>query len=156
MSLNKLKGRYVESLFVNDFFSVLLLACGEKVKQERGVLQEQDSGLIEVKQGSVEAKEAMVSVPAIPPPVTSSQELKPLDLSLPSSEKLNTQDWNAQQESRYGVETWFEEGKSEERRLKLKTKLRIKEGAEFDKNSNLGSYGDSVDGAEMGFEYKTF
>ncbi|MBW2939268.1 hypothetical protein KXJ70_00650 [Zhongshania sp. CAU 1632] len=120
------------------------------------MLQEQKSNVIVVKQGSVEAKKPIVSVPAIPASVTSSQELKPLDLSLPSSEKLNTQDWNTQQESRYGVETWFEENKSEERRLKLKTKLRIKEGAEFDKNSKLDAYGDSVDGAEMGFEYKTF
>lgn len=79
-----------------------------------------------------------------------------LDLSLPAGAQGDVSDLSDSGKGRYGVGSWFDQsGRNEEQRFKMKTKLRLKKGAEFDKNSDISSYGDSVDGAEMGFEYKT-
>ncbi|CAA0078930.1 hypothetical protein [Zhongshania aliphaticivorans] len=133
--------------------SIVLVSCGEKPKVAQAVEKTEserhdnfplvDENAIE--NTSPEARTVEESV----------QNQPVLDLSLPSDLQDDVQNWG-EEKSRYGVEAWFEQsGQSEEQRLKIKTKLRMKEGAEFDRNSNFSSYGDSVDGAEMGFEYKT-
>jgi hypothetical protein len=89
--------------------------------------------------------------------VAAASDISPtLDLSLPVGVRGDVPDLSSPDKDRYGVEAWFEESEANEgQRFKMKAKLRVKEGAEFDKNSDVSSFGDSVDGAEMGFEYKT-
>lgn len=136
-----------------------LIACGEKPVAVTELASDQNVSV----SGSVdESKE--VSIGKVDDTKESSAQLsapeptrdKELDLSLPSDMTADAKDWEEVEKGRYGVESWFEQsGQSEDKRLKLKTKLRMKDGAEFDKSSNLSNYGDSVDGAEVGFEYKT-
>lgn len=140
-------------------FSVILIcstliACGDKIERSRAVPAPDVSA---VNTGSVvesempteqEASKAKGATPLKSPQV--------LDLSLPADMHGEVPDLSSSGEGRYGVEAWFDQsGTDEEPRFKMKTKLRMKEGTEFDKNSDISSYGQSVDGAEMGFEYKT-
>jgi hypothetical protein len=76
----------------------------------------------------------------------------PLDLRLPADYTEDATPFEPQT-SRYGVERWFEEGDKPESKLKLKSKIYLKEDATLDKSFN--AYDEKVDGVEMGFEYKT-
>ena len=76
----------------------------------------------------------------------------PLDLRLPADYTEDATPFEPQT-SRYGVERWFEEGDKPESKIKLKSKIYLKEDATLDKSFN--AYDEKVDGVEMGFEYKT-
>jgi hypothetical protein len=76
----------------------------------------------------------------------------PLDLSLPAAESRGLDGWRGEQQGRYGVKAWFAKKQGEEARLKMKTKVILKEDATMEKAMN--NYAESVDGAEVGFEYK--
>ena len=135
------------------FLCFAVVACSEKTEQNNALWHEVPVNTKD--EVIITAEEPSLAKTPLAPSVSQAQLATPLDLSLPASERPDIQDWNAQDKSRYGVDTWFEHEPSEESRLKLKTKLLIKEGAQFDKNTKFSGYSDSVDGAEMGFEYKT-
>lgn len=134
--------------------STVLLSCGERA-EDKSILVSPEPEHHDSLPPAI-AENIKQKKPTDPPPAKVGVKKQPvLDLSLPSDLQGDVQDWE-EEKSRYGAEDWFEQtGQSEEQRLKIKTKLRMKEGAEFDRNSSFSSYGDSVDGAEMGFEYKT-
>lgn len=77
----------------------------------------------------------------------------PLDLSLPEGDQAGDVTAFEQGGDRYGVGQWFERPEAKEDKLKLKSKIHLKEGANFE--NGLEAYDESVDGLEMGFEYKT-
>ena len=148
---------------LDRYLSVILLcavstACGEKAEKNINEVvvefEPAEAGEIggrDAEMPSTSPIAEVTSVISVPAP-----NVEVLDLSLPADAGGKVQDWGDDGKGRYGVSTWFDQSKqADEQRLKLKTKLRMKEGAEFDKNSDLSGYGDSVDGAEMGFEYKT-
>jgi hypothetical protein len=78
-----------------------------------------------------------------------------LDLSLPRATGTVIQDiWDDGARSRYRVGEWFNtDARREDARLKLKSKLLLKEATES--AYSFSSFADSVNGAEVGFEYKT-
>ena len=86
------------------------------------------------------------------PPADKPVAQQPLNLSLPAADNRDSSDLFAG-EDEDADPGWFKEQDAEEKRLEFKSKLLMKEGAEFDKGPQ--SYHDSVDGAEFGFEYKT-
>ncbi|MAK44250.1 MAG: hypothetical protein CMN80_08890 [Spongiibacter sp.] len=96
-------------------------------------------------------KQATKTADGVPtaPPLDSAP---PLDLRLPTDYTEDATPFEPQT-SRYGVERWFEEGDKPESKLKLKSKIYLKEDATLDKSFN--AYDEKVDGVEMGFEYKT-
>ncbi|WP_373088579.1 hypothetical protein [Zhongshania sp.] len=102
-----------------------------------------------VEEGAVLAKESPSprGSAAVPIPV--------LDLSLPRAAGTVIQDsWGDGARNRYRVGEWFNAGaRREEARLKVKSKLLIKEAAVSE--YSFSSFADSVNGAEVGFEYKT-
>ncbi|MBB5188431.1 hypothetical protein HNQ57_002713 [Zhongshania antarctica] len=81
--------------------------------------------------------------------------LQTLDLSLPRVPDVGVQDvWDDVTRSRYGVGGWFNASAGrEDARLKVKSKLLLKEAVESE--YSFSSFADSVSGAEVGFEYKT-
>jgi hypothetical protein len=85
-------------------------------------------------------------------PTKSSEPPVPLDLSLPAAESKDVEGWQGEQQGRYGVKAWFAKKQGEEDRLKMKTKVILKADATMEKAMN--DYAESVDGAEVGFEYK--
>jgi hypothetical protein len=135
-----------------------LVACVKKPAIEREAADVTNTEVI----SSVEENIA-VELSKVDASIVSSESSAPesksevtLDLSVPRESQSEVRDWQSDEGGRYGVESWFDQKSNEDdKRLTLKTKLRMKDGVEFDKNSNLSNYGDSVDGAEMGFEYKT-
>jgi hypothetical protein len=133
--------------------SILLLSCGEKLEENAVAVSAEPERRDSLPPVAEHNKQHASTVPL---PVEESVQNKPvLDLSLPKDLDGDVQNFG-EENSRYGVQDWFDQpSQSEEQRLKIKTKLRMKEGAEFDRNSSFSSYGESVDGAEMGFEYKT-
>jgi hypothetical protein len=78
-----------------------------------------------------------------------------LDLSLPRATGTVIQGiWDDGARSRYRVGEWFNtDARREDARLKLKSKLLLKEATES--AYSFSSFADSVNGAEVGFEYKT-
>lgn len=148
---------------LDRYLSVILLcvvctACGEKTEKNINevVVEFEPAEAAEVDGRAAEMPSTPPITESTSPVSASAPNAAVLDLSLPADTGGKVQDWGDDGKGRYGVSTWFDQSKqTDEQRLKLKTKLRMKEGAEFDKNSDLSSYGDSVDGAEMGFEYKT-
>lgn len=136
------------------FLSTVLLSCGEKAEDKSVAIRPEPESQDSLPPVISENNEQKIST--VPPVAETGVKKQPvLDLSLPGDLQGDVQDWE-EEKSRYGAEDWFEQtGQSEEQRLKIKTKLRMKEGAEFDRNSSFSSYSESVDGAEMGFEYKT-
>ncbi|NKI17961.1 hypothetical protein HCU74_11140 [Spongiibacter sp. KMU-166] len=78
---------------------------------------------------------------------------KPLDLSLADDQPGGEDFANTDDGRRYQLDNLFDKSSEEEKRLKFKSKLRVKEGATLDQA--MDNYSDSIDGAEMGFEYKT-
>ncbi|MEX1665782.1 hypothetical protein [Zhongshania arctica] len=140
-------------------FSVILIcstliACGDKMEPSRAVPAPDVSA---VNTGSVVESEMPAEQEGSKPKgATPPESPQALDLSLPAGVHGDVPDMSGSEKGRYGVEAWFDQSETdEEPRFKMKTKLRMKEGTEFDKNSDISSYGQSVDGAEMGFEYKT-
>ncbi len=77
----------------------------------------------------------------------------PLDLSLPSDVVADGGDPLPKSPSRYGVEGWFDAKPKGEERLKIKSKIHLKDDVSVE--SGLNNYDESIEGAEMGFEYKT-
>jgi hypothetical protein len=141
------------------YFSVILMcstliACGDKIERSRAVPVADVSSVntASVVESAMPTEQKASKVKGARPP----ESPEVLDLSLPAGMHGDVPDLSSSGKGRYGVEAWFDQsGTDEGQRFKMKTKLRIKEGAQFDKNSDIGSYGDSVDGAELGFEYKT-
>jgi hypothetical protein len=131
-----------------------LVACGDKIERSRGVPVLDMSS---VNTAGVAESAMLDEQVASEAKVAAASDISPaLDLSLPVGVYGDVPDLSSTDKDRYGVEAWFEQsGANEGQRFKMKAKLRVKEGAEFDKNSDVSSFGDSVDGAEMGFEYKT-
>lgn len=76
----------------------------------------------------------------------------PLDLSY-SGNEVEVRDISEDELSRHQVDDWFEEKKDRDKKLSVKPKIRLKEDATLDQTMN--NYRDSLDGAEMGVEYKT-
>lgn len=76
----------------------------------------------------------------------------PLDLTY-SADEVDVRDISEDELSRYQVDNWFEEKKGSDKKLSVKPKIRLKEDATLDQTMN--NYRDSLDGAEMGVEYKT-
>ena len=78
---------------------------------------------------------------------------KPLDLTLPVDEYTDGSQSFDTSAGRYGVKDWFKKEGKPEPKLKLKSKIYLKEDASFEEG--FSTYDDTVDGVEMGFEYKT-
>lgn len=134
--------------------STVLVSCGERAEDKSISVSPEPEHHDSLPPAIAENNKQKKSTDS-PPAEVGIKKQPVLDLSLPSDLHGDVQDWE-EEKGRYGAEDWFEQtGQSEEQRLKIKTKLRMKEGAEFDRNNSFSSYGDSVDGAEMGFEYKT-
>lgn len=131
-----------------------LIACGDKVERSRTVPVSNVGSVntASVVDSAMPAEQSASKTGGATAPSSS----QALDLSLPAGVHGDVPDMISSGKGRYGVEAWFDQSsRHEERRFKMKTKLLMKEGAEFDKNSDISSYRKSVDGAEMGFEYKT-
>ncbi len=86
-------------------------------------------------------------------PVPGGVQQAPLDLSLPPEAVVSEDFPGDEATERYGVGQWFEGKPKEESRLKFKSKIHLKEEAGLE--SGLDNYDKSIEGAEMGFEYKT-
>ncbi|CAA0089714.1 Uncharacterised protein [Zhongshania aliphaticivorans] len=138
------------------FIAWVLVSCADKVDEASN-----SENKVEIISTTEDTSSATVASESVQPPAEAAIPVKTaepvvLDLSLPKDIHTNVEDWQEDEAGRYGVGEWFDKSdKKEEGRLKVKPKLRLKEGAEFSKDSNISSYGESVDGAEMGFEYKT-
>ncbi|WP_232787515.1 hypothetical protein [Spongiibacter nanhainus] len=75
-----------------------------------------------------------------------------LDLSY-SEDDIDVRDLSEEEVSRYQMEGWFESQNGGDKKLSVKPKIRLKEDATLEQT--MGNYRDSLDGAEMGIEYKT-
>ncbi len=114
-------------------------------------------------EGDVSNIEKAIELPLNPTPSegksagsdTPSTPRKELDLSLSEDKPESPSDYFSDSNStrRYQLDDVFEKSKDEEKRLKFKSKLHVKEGATMEQA--MDNYSDSIDGAEMGFEYKT-
>ncbi len=125
-------------------FAIALIACQSREPQASKV-----AGAATTKPANL--AESVVSVSEL---VSAPKQAK-LDLRLPQDAVVITAEvWNDGGRDRYGVKDWFGSDQGREAsRLKLKSKLLLKENAMTEKT--VSSYADSVAGAEVGFEYKT-
>jgi len=125
-------------------FAIALIACQSREPRASKVV------------GPEAAKLANLAEPVVPvsEPVSAPKQVK-LDLRLPQDAVVITAEaWNDGGRGRYGVKDWFGSDQGREAsRLKLKSKLLLKENAM--KEKTVSGYADSVAGAEVGFEYKT-
>ncbi|WP_373077954.1 hypothetical protein [Zhongshania sp.] len=78
-----------------------------------------------------------------------------LNLGLPAERGgVDLARWSGDISGRYRTAEWFNaEGSKENSRLKIKSKLLLKESR--DGEASLSAYADAIGGAEIGFEYKT-
>lgn len=75
-----------------------------------------------------------------------------LDLSY-SEDDIDMRDLSEEELSRYQTGEWFESQKNGDKKLSVKPKIRLKDDATLEQT--MDNYRDSLDGAEMGIEYKT-
>lgn len=130
--------------------SVMLVACEDEASsQAEGVgpssSEQQGERATSTPQAaySVSNDKAESELPSTPPS---------LDLSY-SEDDIDVRDLSEEEISRYQVEGWFEAQNGGDKKLSVKPKIRLKEDATLEQT--MGNYRDSLDGAEMGIEYKT-
>ncbi|MGJ8687397.1 MAG: hypothetical protein ACSHWQ_07950 [Spongiibacteraceae bacterium] len=101
---------------------------------------------------SIQAKPAGKSEHSAPAAAHSTSPAVPpsLNLSLPDDYKTDDSPLSAAEDDDKNV--FNANAVSEERKLKFKPKVHIKEGTTFD--SAVGGQGDAIEGAEFGVEYK--
>lgn len=133
----------------------VLVSCGREGEPDN---VEQDSAprAEEVSVGEeANAVEPPASASRLPPTTPPPPEQRELDLSVPQDDPESAEKYFSGNvdERRYQLDDVFEKSKEEEKRLKFKSKLHVKEGATMEQA--MDNYADSIDGAEMGFEYKT-
>lgn len=127
-----------------------LLACQSRESPPRGLNALAIPSKVEKPEAANLAESAEGSVSAGP-------EAWALNLSLDLLVPLDiggAEAWGDETQSRYQVGEWFRSSAGgEESRLKMKPKLLLKEQSKF--KGSVSAYADNVNGAEVGFEYKT-
>ena len=133
--------------------SVMLVACEDEASS-----QVEGAGL-----SSSEQQGQMNPLPSSSPQSVSSLsngEAEPELSSTPpsldlrySEDDIDVRDFSEEEVSRHQMEGWFESQNGGDKKLSVKPKIRLKEDATLEQT--MGNYRDSLDGAEMGIEYKT-
>lgn len=127
---------------------VALSACDDQAPtpapvDSQSTSAEQAQATSSVQDSPKAVKEDSANAASVPPS---------LDLSY-SEDDIDMRDLSEEELSRYQTGEWFESQKNGDKKLSVKPKIRLKDDATLEQT--MDNYRDSLDGAEMGIEYKT-